>query len=303
MANLEKARGFRQERNYIQQLRFADLAASKLKQMKERRPVELIDEALKNKYGALLFLAHHKEALECAKEWYCLWPTKHTHPPAIEASFAVIESCMFNNEFFDAALYARTLWETITMSRDSHIPEKDRERYTARGALELSRALWQLAQSGGMPAEEQQVAGVESIMLARRALEINTRLRTESEDVAAGMSVLASILDFFNDVDDGEVPRLYEQAIAIYARVHGSVSSNVAVCENNLSAAYQKLAKRAQTANDMDRCVANLELALPHLREAARIFRAVNHMENADLAAQAVVEVEEFLRQVAIIKA
>ena len=298
MANLEKAEGFHRERNFPQTLRHAELAATKLKQLKER-PVELIDAALKCKYHALIFMGKHKEALECAKEWYCLYPTKHTHPPAIIASFAVIESCGFNKEFFDAALYARTLWETITLSRDSHIPDHQREEFTARGAMELARTLWLLAQYGDMPPEEQQVAGVEAIMLARRALEIYTQLYgIESKEVADGMGLLADVLDFFNDVNDDEVPRLYEQAKAIHVRVYGSSSLNVASSDFNLAAAYHNRAVRAKAADDLDRCVANLELALPRYREAARIFRAINHVDMADRAARDVVVIEKGLRQV-----
>ena len=296
MANLEKAKGFERERNWSQTLRHAEIASTKLKQLKER-PIEAIHNALRMKYNALSFSARHREALECAKEWYCLHPTNHTHPPAIVASFAVIESCIHNKEFFDAALYARTLWETITLSRDSHIPDNRREQFTARGALELARALWNLAAHGDMPAEEQQEAGVEAIMLARRSLEIYTQLHgAESYQVANGMSVLADVLDYFNDVDDDESLRLREQAKVIFARLQGSMSPNVAAGEYNLGAAYQNRARRAQTANDMDRCVANLELALSHLREAVRIYRAINYMDQADEAARTVVKIEEFLR-------
>ena len=303
MAQLEKAKGYHGQRIWPQTFRHADLAATKLKQLKER-PVEDIDEALRCKFDALSMMGRHREALECAKEWYCMYPTNHTHSPAIRASFAVIESCMHNKEFFDAALYARTLWETITLSRDSHIPDNQREQFTARGALELARALWQLAANGGMPAEEQHEAGVEAIMLARRALEIHTQMHgIESEKVAGDVSTLAGILDHFNDVDDDEVPRLYEQAIAIYARVQGKLSSNVAVSENNLGAAYHKRAKRAQTANDLDRYVANLELALPHFREAVRIYRAINRVDKADQVASVVVKLEKELRQFVAIRA
>ena len=298
MANLEKAKGFDRVQNWPQTLRHADIAATKLKQLKDR-PVEDIDRALQGKYTALCQMGRHKEALECAKEWYCLYPTNHTHPPAIEASFFLIQSCMFNKEFFDAALYARTLWETITLSRDSHIPDNLREEFTARGAHELARALWQLAEHGDMPAEEKQGAGVEAIMLARKALEINTRLLgIESEDVADSMATLAGVLDFFNNVDDDEVLRLFEQANAIYARVEGILSWNLAASENNLGKTYKDRANRALTAHDLDRRVANLELALPHFREAARIFRAINHVENADQVARTVVGIEEELRQV-----
>ena len=298
MANLEKAKEFDRVHNFQQSLRHANLAATKLKQMKDC-PVEDIDTALNYRYNALLFMGRHKDALECAKEWYCLWPTKHTHPPAIRASFAVIESCMHNNELFDAALYARTLWETITLSRDSHIPDHQLQFFTGRGALELARALHMLSESGGMPPEEQQVAGVEAIMLARRALEILTQLHgTEDEEVAGSMCVLAGVLNYFNDVDDDEVLLLREQVKAIYARMQGSLSPNVASCETNLGNAYRSRAKRAQTANDLDSCVANLELALPHYRESARIYRAINRMDMSDKAAQKVVTVEEELRQV-----
>ena len=295
---MEKAKGFRRERNWPQTLRHAELAATKLKQMKDR-PVEDIDMALSFKYNALIMMARDREALECAKEWYCLYPTNHTHPPAIEASFAVIQSCIFNKEFFDAALYARTLWETITLSRDSHIPDNLRERFTARGAHELARATFHLAQSGGIPEEEQQEAGVEVIMLARRALEINTQLRgAEDAQVANDMGLLADVVTYFNNVVDDEVLRLYEQSIAIHAQVHGSMSSNVAACEMNLGVAYSRRAKRAHAANDLDRSVADLELVLSHFREAARIYRAINHVEDADDAARDIIETEELLQQV-----
>ena len=47
-ANLEKARGFNREQNWAQTLRYAELAAAKLKQLKDRRleTVELIDAAM-----------------------------------------------------------------------------------------------------------------------------------------------------------------------------------------------------------------------------------------------------------------
>ena len=227
-----------------------------------------------------------------------MYPTNHTHPPAIQASFCLIESCILNKEFFDAALYARTLWETITLSRDSHIPDHQLQEFTARGAYELARALWQLAVHGGMPPEERQETGQEAILLARRALEIYTQLfGTESELAAAGMGTLASVLHCFNGIDDDDVIRLLEQSIAIYVRVEGRLSFNVAAGENNLSAALEARANGARDANDLNRCVANLELALPRLREAARIFRAINMVERADKAAQEVAKLEEKLRR------
>ena len=149
-----------------------------------------------------------------------------------------------------------------------------------------------------MPAEEQKEAGFEATTLARRALEIHTQLHgPESNQVAQDMGLLADVLDHFNDVDDNEVPRLHKQAIAIFARVQGSLSPNVAVAESNLGATYNNRAARAHAAHDLDREMANMELALPHYREAARIFRAINHVNAADQAARNVVRVESVLRQ------
>ena len=113
------------------------------------------------------------------------------------------------------------------------------------------------------------------------------------------MSSLASILDYFNDVDDDEFLRLYEQAIAIFSRVEGSSSVNVAIGENNLASAYKIRANRAEDANDRDRCIANLELTLIHLREAARIFRANNHVEKADILLHEITKVEEIIAALA----
>ena len=303
MANLEKAKGFGRYRNWQQTLHYAELAATKLKQIKDR-PLEDLSEALNLKFNGLNLMDHNREALECAKEWYCLHLTKHTHPPAIKAGFALIESCIHNGEFFDAVLYARTTWETITLSRDSHIPDRQRELFTAQGAHLLAKAIHGLALNGGISAEEKKETGFEAIMLARKALTIHTQLfGPESDYVAHDLYVLAQLLDYFNVVDDDEVPLLYEQAKAIYARAQGNLSPNVASCENNLAVWYQTKAKKAHDANDLDRHVANLELALPRYREAVRVFRAANHVERADDAARDATDVEEDLRRCAVSRA
>ena len=300
MANLERAERFERANNWQQTFHHANLAATKLKQIKDR-PVEIISQALGYKFDALNMIGRHREAQECAKEWYCLWLTKHTHPPVIIAVFALIESCIHNNEFADAVLYAHTTWETLTLSRDSHIPEHQQKSFIAQGASLFAKATLTLAESGGMPAEEQQEAGRETITLARKALEIHTQLCGGESKVAGDMVLLASVLDYFNDVDDDEVPRLYEQAKSIYARVQGSLSPNVAAVEKNLGVLYYNSARRA--AHDLDRCVANLERALPRHREAARIFRLINHVDMADQAARDVVKVEDFLREITIKRA
>ena len=303
MAHLEKAKGFERERNFPQILRYSNLAATKLKQLKDL-PVELIDEAMRLKFNALNFMDRNREALECAKDWYCLYLKNHTHPQAMRAGFALIKSCINNKEYAEALLYASTNWETITLSRDSHIPENRVQRFTAQGARLLAEALLHSAQSGGMPAEEKQNAGQEAITLTRRALDIHTQLYgAESEEAALDLGLLAQVLDYFNDVDDDEIPRLYEQVIAIYTRVQGSLSSNVAIGENSLGSAYFNRSRRACAANDLDREMANLELALPHYIESSRIHRVNNHVDKADRVAECVELIEQQMRYVAITKA
>ena len=303
MSHLQKAKGFNRDNNWIQSLRYSELALGKLKQLNDR-PIESIDDALRYKFSALNLMDQNREALECATERYCLYLTTHTHPPAIVASFDLIESCIHNEEYVDAELYARTTWETITLSRDSHIPDNQRQRYTARGAYYLASAMHELARNGDIPPEENQAVRQEAIGLARRALEIYTQLHgLEDEDLANAMRLLADALDYFNNVDDDEVLRLYEQSIAILARVEGSSTVNVGAGEHNLAVAYYNRAKRANAVNYLDRELANLELALPHYREALRIFRAVDHVSRADESTQAIVEVEEKLRQCTIARA
>ena len=297
MVHLQKAQGFKRDRNHIQALHYSELALVKLKQLNDR-PIVAIDDALHCKFNALHFMGLNREALECAKEKYCMYLTRHTHPPAIEAAFDLIESCLHNEEYEDAELYARTTWETITLSRDSHIPDGERQYFTARGAHYLASAMLNLAQKGDIPPEENQTVGQEALALARRALEINTQLYgTEHAYVANAMSLLARALNYFNNVDDVEVLRLYEQSIAITARVEGRMSANMAANEKNLANAYCTRAKRAHAANDLDRELANLELALPHFREAARIYRDVDRTDRADAAAQTAVQIEEELRR------
>ena len=303
MAHLQKARGFDHDNNNVQALCYSELALVKLKQLNDR-PIVAVDDALRCKFNALNFMGQDKESLECARERYCLYLTSHTHPPAIRAALDLIESCINNGEYEDAELYARTTWETITLSRDSHISDDERQWFTAEGAHYLAKAMLHLAESGDIPPEANQVAGQEAIALARKALEIHTQLYgLEDIDVANAMSLLADVLNFFNNVDDDEVLRLYEQSKAIQARVEGSLSINVAVGEEHLAHAYHSRAMRARAANDLDRELSNLELALPHFREAARIFRAINQVDKTDSAARSVVEIEEELRQCTIDRA
>ena len=304
MDHLDKARGFSREHNWSQLLRYSDLAATTLKQLKDR-PLEDISEALSYKCTALGFLGRNREQLECAKEWYCLWNTKPTDVGAIDAAFGLIESCMHNKEYANAQLYASTLYEIINHKHDNKIPDNQRQRYIARGAYYLAQATIRLAENGGIPPEEKQKAGQEMIALARKALEIHTQLfyDTDQAKVASAMLVLADSLKYFNNDVDDEVLRLYEQAIAIYARVQGSSSANVATSEFNLGNAYHAKAKKAQDVKDLDRELANLELSLPRYREAARIYRAINLVDDADEAAQIANDVEAAAAVVAAVVA
>ena len=303
MDHLNKARGFRSEHNWSQMLRHSDLAATKLKQLKDR-PIEAISEALGYKCNALDFLSRYKEQLECAKEWYCLWNTKPTDPPALEAAFGLIGSCIRNGEFADAVLYASTLWEIINHKYDNKIPDDQRQQYVAKGASILARATLRLSQNGGVSSDKKQKTGEHAIALARQALEIHTQMYgADDDEVANDAGVLAELLDHFNNVDDDEVLRLYEQSKQTFARVFGSASENVGIGEFNLGTAYRNRATRARIANDLDRRMENLELALPCFRTSSLIHRACNHVDTAESAAQIAFDIEEELRQLGSIKA
>ena len=305
-SNLAKARGFLGEHNWAQTLHFGELAATKLKQLKDRHleTVQAINDALVCKFDALQRLDLQKEAMECAKECYTLWAMNHLrNPGSINAALLLIQSCLHNKELEDAERYARHAYFMIAEMTDNFIPTDQRPRFLADGSYWLARAIHGLAGAGGIPPAEKQKAGEEAIALARKALEIRTQLHgIESSQVAGDVSVLADVLDYFINVDDDEILRHYQQAIAIYRRVEGSSSVNVAVCEEKLGNAYKNSAKRARAANDLDRCITNLDLALPHYREAARIYRANNHMGRADTARRCVATAEEDLRRVGITK-
>ena len=306
-ANLAKARGFEREQNWAQSLRFAELAAIKLKQLKDRRleTVQDIDAALEYKFDALTFMARHKEAMGCAEERYTLWAMNQLrNPGSIKAAFGLIESCLHNRHFEDAERYARHAMFMIAEMTDNFIPVDQRPFFLADASYYLAQAIYGLATAGGIPPGEKQKVGEEAIELARQALEIHTQLHgIESDRVANDMIALAEVLGYFNDVDDDEILRLFEQAIAITSRAHGSSSANVAVGRRNLGLAFSQRAARAGAANDVDRCIANLGLTLSHLREAARIFRVNNHMDNADEALLLINQFEEKMRQMGIIRA
>ena len=98
---------------------------------------------------------------------------------------------------------------------------------------------------------------------------------------------------------DCPVEALSTAAKAIYARLQGSSSANVAAAEENLGMVYCNRAKRARAANDLARQLSNLELALPRFREAARIYRAINLTDMADNNERRVDD-SVILRQMAI---
>ena len=306
-ANLAKAESFDRESNYVQSLRFANLAATKLKQLKDRRleTVEFINDAMVCKFNALNFMGRYKEAMACAEERYTLWAMNQMrNPGSIYAAFGLIQSCLHNNEFEDAEHYARHAMFMINDMTDNFIPSDQRPKFLAEGSYYLSRAIRRLAQAGGIPPAEKQKAGEEAIELARQALKLHTQVcGAESTEVAADIIVLADALDYFNDVGDDEILRLIEQSTAFYSRVEGSSSSNVAACKNQLGGVYSSRAKRAVAVNDLDRCLANLEMALPHFREAVLIYGTNNHVDKANNALRNITRTEENMRQVGIAKA
>ena len=306
-ANLEKAKGFERERNWMQLLRYGELAATKLKQLKDRRleTVQLINDALECKFNALIFMGRCREAKECAEERYTLWAMNQMrNSGSIYAAFSLIESCLHNKENEDAEHYACHAMFMINDMADNFIPANQRPHFLAEGSYYLASAILALAEGGGISPEEKQKAGEEAIELARQALKLRTQLcGTESSKVSSAMNTLADVLDYFNNVDDDEILRLREQAIAIYSREQGSSSPNVAVCENNLGTTYKMRADRALIANDLDRCMANAELTLHHYREALRIHRANNHVDKAGETLRNVTQAEKKLQWIGITKA
>jgi len=262
--------------------------------------VEIIDGAFSCKFNVLQRLNRHREALECAKEQYTLWAMNHMrNPNMFRAAFALIQSCIHNKELEDAFLYAHTAHEMVVGDADGIIPSDQRELLIAEGSYWLSQATYRLAHHGRIPPEEKQKAGENAIAAARRSLEIHTKLYgTESKNVAADLRGLADILGHFNDVDDDEVLRLYEQSIAISCRLEGRMSASVGLGEYNFGNEYLRRAGRAMAVNDPDRWMTNMELALPHFHEAARICSSVYYLEMADEALRNSVEIEEDLRNV-----
>ena len=305
MAHLGKAKSFFQEsdRNWPQILRYADLALTKLKLLKDRSlaGIQILDEAQRLKFNALNFMDRDKEALECATERYKMWATTFMrNPDTVMAAFDLIEILIHNKEHIRAHLIASTVHEMTTHPETHDIPEDKQQPFLAQAAYFRALAILNLVQSGDIPPEEKQKAGEEAISLARKALGIHTQLYgAESDDLAADMATLARVLNYFNDVDNDEAIRLFEQSTASYSRVQGSLSLNVAVNKYNLASAYFRRAERARTANDLDRQLANLELALPLYRESARIYRAVNHVGKAVRATAYTTQIEERIRQVA----
>ena len=270
MAHFEKAKGFNRARNFAQSLRNSELALTKLKQLKDRSlgVIEILDVAMDTKFHALNIMGRAKEALEIATERYNMWATNFMRNPGmIWAAFPLIDSLLRNNEFVQAHLIASTVYEMTMHPTNNDIPGDLQQPYLAQAACHLARATAELAQSGAISPEEKQKAGKEAIALARKALEIHTQLYND-EGVVQYLGVLANVLNCFNDSDDDEAIHLYEQVIAIYSRLEGSSSVNVALNIENLGSAYLYRVNRAQNANDLDRQLANLELALPHYREA-----------------------------------
>ena len=307
MTNLAKAKGFYREHNWVQSLRYGELAATKLKLLKDRRleTVEAIDCALTCTFNALQRLDRHREAMECAKERYTLWAMNHMrNSGSIYAALALIQSCLHNKEYEDAERYARHAYFIIAEMTDNFIPADQLPRFLADGSYYLAVSIHGLAMVGGIPPEQKQKAGEEAVAFARKALEIHTQLRgSESADVAADMGTLADILDYFNDVNDDEVLRLRQQAIGIYRRVEGSSSVNVAIHQNNLGIVYLNRSRRAYLAKDMDRCITNLDLAESHLSEAARMFRANSQMDGAGDSHCNITAIEERIREIGIARA
>ena len=247
------------------------------------------------------FLGRYKEAMECIKECYTLWAMNHLrNPGSMRAALALIQSCLHNKEFEDAEHYARHAYFMIAEMTDNFIPSDQYPQFLADVSHWLAVAIVRLAETTGIPPGEKQKVGEEAIEHARKALELYTQLgKHESREAAAAMGVIAEALDVFNNVDDDEILRLYQQSIAIIRRLEG-LSPNVGAAEIRLGAAYGNRANRAEDGNDR---ISNLGLARTHFNEAARIYRVFGHTDTADTVRRNVARAEEEIRQIKIDRA
>ena len=302
--HLEMAKGCGEGNNLPQALHCCDLALISLKKLHARplEVIEIIDTAMGNKFNVLNLMGKKKEALACAEERYSLWACGFMRNQCmLFAAFPLIESLIHDIQFEQASLIAHTAYDMILNDTDGIIADNHRQKFIAEGSNLLALATYRLAESGGIPsAAEKKKAGEEAIVLARKSVDLYTRLHgSESNELAVSFSTLAHCLKFFDDLnnDDGnEIFRLYEKSITMFSRVQGSQSPNVAAASKNLGAMYEKRAMKAHANNDLDRCITNLELALPHFRKGERIYRENNFMDAANKATQAIVHTETELR-------
>ena len=191
MVNLENAKRFLGNNNHMQALRYAEVALTKLKLLKDDRPLEALNVAFTCKTTALNFMGRYGEAMESAKERYSMWAmTDIRNPNSIWAAFDLIECCLRIEEYIDAEMFARTTLEIINQRTDNIIPLDQRQETLARYTLNLAIATFRLAQAGGgMAPEAKQAAGVKAIALVRDALEINSQAYgAESTEVAFAMA-------------------------------------------------------------------------------------------------------------------
>ena len=187
---------------------------------------------------------------------------------------------------------------------DNFIPSDQQPKFLADGSYYLALAILELAKAEGIPSEGKQKAGVEAIELARQALKIHTQLHGSGHaQIAGDMTVLADVLDYFNNVDDDEVLRLRKQSISLQRQLKGSLSYNTAIGNESLGRSYCGIASRATEGKDWDRGIANLNLALTHCREAVRIYKAINLVDKANDALRNITVIYENIRKIGIAKA
>ena len=138
-----------------------------------------------------------------------------------------IQSLIHSQKYADAEKCAYNLWEILNTNNhvDNELPSGERESYIARGAQYYAQAIFRLGDSGVIPPGEKEKAGEDAIMLARKAMELNTQLYGANDNkVAFSMQVLAQVLGCFVSPNVEEITRLYEQAIAIFSRTEGPSS-------------------------------------------------------------------------------
>ena len=182
MEHLDKARAFARERNWNQTLRYANLAVTKLRQLKDHslETIQVLGDALFHKCKAIESCGgnipgRHKLAAACAEERAQLWHMYQGErsPGTIAAFFTQIE-CNLNTGHYETAENHAQIAYFLCEGDDTLIPKDHQSSYIAESTRLLALAILRSTQAGGMSPEAKQKAGEEAMKLARKSVTFST---------------------------------------------------------------------------------------------------------------------------------